>query len=93
MKSISSGNLDFLFLLERNVLVIHKRIHQQPLLYKLLPFWLFYLKVSIVIIGYNDAIRIKSQLDYEPIIIANNSPALDPSGWCEDKNLFLFQFT
>lgn len=92
VKSIPTDNLN-IGLLERNALVIHKRIHQQPLLYKLLPFWLFNLKVSVVIIGHNDAIRIKSQFDYEPVIIADNPPALDSSGWCEDENLFLLQFS
>lgn len=77
---------------EMHLLVIHKRIHQQPLLYEFLPFWFFVLKVPIIVVGHDDAIGVVGQLHNKAVVIADHPPPLNSPRRSENKNLLLLQF-
>lgn len=59
--------------LKHGLLVIDEGIHEQPLLYEAFPFRFFPLKVSVGIIGHDDAIHIVCQLYDEAVIVAHHT--------------------
>lgn len=75
------------------LLVIHKGIHEQPLVDELLPLGLFISKVSVVVVGDDDAIRLVGELDNEAVVIANHASSLHPPRGSEDENLLLLKAT
>lgn len=76
-------------LIHAYLVVIDKRIHEQPLVDELLPLGLLVSQVSVVIVGDDDAVRLVGQLDDEAVVIANHSPTLDTPRRSEDQDLFL----
>lgn len=75
----------------QNSLVINKGIHEQPLLNEALPLRLLSLKVSVHVIGHDDAVRLVAQLDDETVVVTDHPFARNTSRWREHHNLPFLQ--
>lgn len=75
----------------QNSLVVDEGVHEQPLVDEALPLWFLCLKISVHVIGHDDAVRLVGQLDNEAVVIANH-PFTRHAAWrCEHQNLLLLQ--
>lgn len=73
------------------LLVISECIHQQPLLYELLPLGVLHLQVTVVVVGHNDAVRVEGQLDNVAVIIAHHPLTVHAAGRRVHKDLLPLQ--
>lgn len=55
------------------LLVIHKGVHEQPVLDAFLPLRFFSLEVTVGVVGYDHSVRLVRPLDNEAVVIANHS--------------------
>lgn len=69
------------------LLVIDEAVHQQPLLYELLPLGILRLQVAIVVVGHDDTVWIAGQLDDVSVIVAHHPLTLYTAGWCVHQDL------
>lgn len=73
------------------LLVIDKGVHEEAFLDELLPFRLLVLKVAVVVVGDDDAVRVAGKLDDETVVIAHNAASLNAPGGGEHQDLLLLQ--
>lgn len=73
------------------LLVIDKRVHQQPLIDELLPLGFLVGQVPVVVIGHDDPVRLESQLHDEPVVVAHHSPSLHSPRRREHQDLLLLK--
>lgn len=76
-----------------SLLVVDKGIHEQTLIYELLPLGLLVGQVPVVVVRDDDAVRLIRQLDDEAVVIADHAAALDAPRWSEDEGFFLLEAT
>lgn len=69
------------------LLVIGECVHQQPLLYELLPLGILCLQVAVVVIGHYDAVWVEGQLDDVPVVVAHHPLAVYAARWCVYQDL------
>lgn len=56
----------------KNSLVVHKGVHEQPLLDATFPLGLVDLQVAVDVVGHDDAARVEGQLDDELVVVADH---------------------
>lgn len=71
------------------LLVVHKGVHEKPLLDAFLPLGSFPLEVSVGVVGYDHSIRLWRQLDNETVVVANH-PFTTNAAWGSEHHDFLF---
>lgn len=62
------------------LLVVSEGIHQQPLLYELLPLGVLRLQVTVVVVGHDDAVGVEGQLDDVPVVVTHHPLPLHAAG-------------
>lgn len=77
----------------QNSLVINKGVHEQPLFDEALPLRLLSLKVTVHVVGHDDAVRLKGVLDNVAVVITDHPFACIAPRRCEHQNPFPLQLT
>lgn len=73
------------------LLVIHKGVHEQPLLDAFLPLGPFPLEVPVRVVGDDHAVQLVRQLDDEAVVVADHPLAPDSTWRSKDHDLTFFQ--
>lgn len=70
-----------------DLLVVSERVHQQPLLYELLPLGVLRLQVTVVVVGHDDTVGVDGQLDDVAVIVAHHPLPVHTAGWRVHQDL------
>lgn len=77
---------------EEALLVIGKRVHQEPLLNELFPLGVLRLQVSVVVVGHDDSVWLHRQLDDVSVIVTHHPLAVHTAGRRVHQDLPPLQF-